>query len=129
MSGQYKGETGVIISIKDNSVQLSTEQNRVITVSTADIYKQRTAQGHDSQTNALVNPLPVQESTATDGQFRDSRSGGITRSDLIRFGTVETDVGCVLAITNVRGGGNRPTPRRTSTRCSTPPTTCATSTT
>jgi hypothetical protein len=33
--------------------------------------------------------------------MKDDRDGGIKRNDLIKFGSVETDIGCVLSIENV----------------------------
>ncbi|CAD8163823.1 unnamed protein product [Paramecium octaurelia] len=87
VSGPNTGLSGTIIKLDDLTAQISTEAGRIVDALISDLQSQKN----------VIKKMEIEENPdAGAGQQKP----GFKRNDLVKFGLIDNDIGCILNISN-----------------------------
>ncbi|CAK78021.1 unnamed protein product (macronuclear) [Paramecium tetraurelia] len=87
VSGPNTGLSGTIIKMDDLTAQISTEAGRIVDALISDLQSQKN----------VIKKMDIEENPdAGAGQQKP----GFKRNDLVKFGLIDNDIGCILNISN-----------------------------
>ncbi|CAD8066100.1 unnamed protein product [Paramecium primaurelia] len=87
VSGPNVGLSGTIIKIDDLTAQISTEAGRIVDALISDLQSQKN----------VIKKMDIEENPE---QGIAQQKPGFKRNDLVKFGLIDNDIGCILNISN-----------------------------
>ncbi|CAD8159339.1 unnamed protein product [Paramecium pentaurelia] len=87
VSGPNIGLSGTIIKMDDLTAQISTEAGRIVDALISDLQSQKN----------VIKKMDIEENPDNGAEQQKT---GFRRNDLVKFGLIDNDIGCILNISN-----------------------------